>query len=164
METRDTIPHVVEPSPPNGSSTLTVSFSTRITGKYTIDIGVNGERLPTCPIIRHYCAGTCTNCITYIVSIALYHTMIYDAGPVDPSKTVFLDQRQVLILIENTYYCMHVVPKDRFGNAAILLQELLTAEVRKVPCRLIHGHSLDQCTRSHNYACSSTVMHVQAVC
>ena len=53
-------------------------------------------------------------------------------GPVDPAKTLFLEQREVLIFVQNTYYHMYLVPKDRFGNAATLSQEMLIAEVRKV--------------------------------
>lgn len=50
----------------------------------------------------------------------------------DPAKTLFLEQREVLIFVENSYYHMLLIPKDRFGNAATLSQEMLTAEVRKV--------------------------------
>lgn len=50
----------------------------------------------------------------------------------DPSKTLFPDQNQVLILTENTYHRIRVVPKDRFGNAAILYQNHLIAEVSRV--------------------------------
>ena len=57
-ETGATIPHVVEPFPPNGNSVLAVSFTTRISGKYKVVIGVNERSLSMCPIFRNYRAGT----------------------------------------------------------------------------------------------------------
>jgi len=65
METGATIPHVVEPFPPGGNSILTVSFTTRISGMYKVDIGVNGRGLATCPVFRNYCAGMHIMCYTH---------------------------------------------------------------------------------------------------
>ena len=53
-------------------------------------------------------------------------------GPVDASKTVFVDQSHVIIVTKGTYYAMVVIPKDSFGNTAIVTQEHLTVEIKKV--------------------------------
>ena len=53
-------------------------------------------------------------------------------GQVDASKTVFIDQTHVLVVTSGTYHAMTVIPKDSFGNMAIISQEHLTAEIRKV--------------------------------
>ncbi len=54
----------------------------------------------------------------------------------DASKTVFVDQTQVLVVTEGTYYSMEVAPKDSFGNTAIILQDHLTVEIREVRMEL----------------------------
>lgn len=54
------------------------------------------------------------------------------AGPVDASKTMFLDKAQVLVVTAGIYYSMIVVPRDSFGNTAIILQDNLTVEIRQV--------------------------------
>ena len=59
------------------------------------------------------------------------HTHVH-VGPVDASKTVFIDQTHVIVVTRATYHAMTVVPKDSFGNTAIITQEYLTVEIRKV--------------------------------
>ena len=52
------IPHVVEPSAIVGSDVVKISFTTRLSGEYTIDIKLNGTRVRRDgPIKRHYKPG-----------------------------------------------------------------------------------------------------------
>ena len=48
----NTIPHVIEPATIIGSNTIKVSFITRLSGDYTIDIKLNGTRIGTKELIR----------------------------------------------------------------------------------------------------------------
>ena len=77
--------------------------------------------------------------IIILSNLALILCVSQYAGPVDPAKTLFLEQREVLIFVENSYYHMLLIPKDIFGNAATLSQEMLTAEVRKVLSSVTQG-------------------------
>ena len=61
-------------------------------------------------------------------------------GQVDASKTVFIDQTHVLVVTRGTYHAMTVIPKDSFGNMAIISQEYLTAEIRKVRMYCVASH------------------------
>lgn len=53
-------------------------------------------------------------------------------GPVDGSKTVFIDQTAVVIVTKGLYSAIRVIPRDQFGNMASISQEKLTVEIRKV--------------------------------
>lgn len=53
-------------------------------------------------------------------------------GPVDASKTVFIDQTAVLVVTRGVYSTLGVIPQDSFGNMAGISQENLTVEIRKV--------------------------------
>ena len=54
------IPHVIEPTPPTGHSLIKVSFTTRLSGSYEIDIRVNNKTIGCKIITRNYIPGTCT--------------------------------------------------------------------------------------------------------
>ncbi len=53
-------------------------------------------------------------------------------GPVDPSKTQFIDQTAVVIVTKGLYSAIRVIPKDSFGNLATISQKELTVEINKV--------------------------------
>lgn len=103
------IPHVIEPATIIGSNTIKVSFITRLSGDYTIDIKLNGTRIGTKELIRR----------------------MYKPGTVDASKTVFLQQSNTIVVTAALYHSMQIIPKDGFGNTALISQEFLTAEIRK---------------------------------
>ena len=67
-------------------------------------------------------------CNPKLVSIKAY---VY-LGVVDASKTVFLQQDNIIVVTAGLYYCMQVAPKDCYGNPANISQTFLTAEIRKV--------------------------------
>ena len=54
------------------------------------------------------------------------------SGAVDARKTVFPQCSNVLVVTAGFYHSMQVDPKDTFGNPALIHQEFLTAEIRKV--------------------------------
>lgn len=62
-------------------------------------------------------------------------SLFFSAGPVDPAKTSFPDQPQWLVLTAGTYHSMTVIPRDSFGNSAIIEQDHLTVNIRKVRSR-----------------------------
>ena len=70
----------------------------------------------------------------YIVYIQAfyYHIPNLLAGPVDASKTIFLQQSSTIVVTSGLYHSMQVAPKDVFGNPAIITQEYLTTEIRRV--------------------------------
>ena len=55
-------------------------------------------------------------------------------GPVDSNKTVFLDNTAVLLVTQGVYSAMTVIPKDSFGNQAVIEEQLIQIEIRKVNC------------------------------
>ena len=60
------------------------------------------------------------------------HAMFMWSGPVDASKTVFVNQTAVIMVTEGVYSGMGMIPKDRFGNIAIITEDLLSIEIHKV--------------------------------
>ena len=54
------------------------------------------------------------------------------AGPVDASKTVFVNQTAVIVVTKGVYSGMGMIPKDCFGNVAIIDDHLLSIEIHKV--------------------------------
>ena len=54
------------------------------------------------------------------------------SGPVDASKTIFIDQTAVVVVTQGVYHAMRLVPRDAFGNTANISQDNLTIEIRKV--------------------------------
>jgi hypothetical protein len=102
------IPHVVEPAPPTNHSKLRLSFTAKQTGAYSLEVQLNGRSLAGSPVTRTFLPG-----------------------PVDPAKTSFVEQPQWLVLTAGTYHSMTVIPRDSFGNSAIIQQEFLTANIRK---------------------------------
>ena len=62
------------------------------------------------------------------------------SGPVDPSKTSFVNQPQLLIVTAGIYHSMTVVPRDTYGNSATIEQEGLTVNIRKVYVFLLFLH------------------------
>ena len=90
------------------------------------------------PTHTHTCTQPCTQSYGHTYKHAYTHphtrtlyTHVH-VGPVDASKTVFIDQTHVIVVTRATYHAMTVVPKDSFGNTAIITQEYLTVEIRKV--------------------------------
>ena len=57
--------------------------------------------------------------------------LIFHKGPVDSEKTVFLQQSNTIVVTAGLYHSMEIIPKDCFGNVAIITQKYLTAEIRK---------------------------------
>ena len=53
-------------------------------------------------------------------------------GPVDASKTVFVNQTAVIVVTKGVYSGMGMIPKDCFGNVAIINEDLLSIEIHKV--------------------------------
>ncbi len=51
------IPHVVEPTPLNGQHTFKVSFTTKVAGRYIINIKINNKPLGGGEIHRKYLPG-----------------------------------------------------------------------------------------------------------
>ena len=56
----------------------------------------------------------------------------HDTGDVDPNKTVILDKTAVLVVTEGIYTPMKIVPKDSFSNKAIIEEQDVRIEIRKV--------------------------------
>ena len=56
----------------------------------------------------------------------------YVPGPVDTSKTDLLGHQTTLVVTRAIYYPIRIVPKDSFGNKAIVVPERLCVEARKV--------------------------------
>ena len=52
------IPHVIEPTPPTSHSLIKVSFTTRLSGSYEVDIRVNNKTIGGKIISRNYIPGT----------------------------------------------------------------------------------------------------------
>ena len=53
-------------------------------------------------------------------------------GPVDASKTVFVNHTAVIVVTKGVYSGMGMIPKDCFGNVAIINEDLLSIEIHKV--------------------------------
>ena len=53
------ISHAVEPSTLVGSDEATVSFTTRLSGQYTVQFRVSNRHLVGSPFTRKYLAGEC---------------------------------------------------------------------------------------------------------
>jgi hypothetical protein len=103
------LPHAIEPTKITGEELVKVSFTAKIASEYSVNIKLNGMSIGTEPsIVRQY-----------------------KPGPVDPSKTVFLQESNTIVVTSGLYYNMQIMPKDRFGNMANICQDYLTAEVRK---------------------------------
>lgn len=68
----------------------------------------------------------------FLVDSSLFLSLFLSLGQVDASKTVFLEQSNTIVVTAGLYHSMQVIPKDRFGNSANIIQDLLTAEIRKV--------------------------------
>lgn len=68
----------------------------------------------------------------HTLTVAIFFTSIFITGPVDSEKTVFLQQSNTIVVTAGLYYSMEIIPKDCFGNVAIITQRHLTAEIRKV--------------------------------
>ncbi len=51
------VPHVVEPTPLTDQSTLKVSFITRTSGRYSIEVKINGKNVGASPYSRNYTPG-----------------------------------------------------------------------------------------------------------
>ncbi len=79
-------------------------------------------------------------------------------GPVDASKTVFIDQTAVVIVTKGLYSAIKVIPRDSFENAATISEEKLTVEIRKV-IQVLHN-VYDTCVRLRTCAC----VHVTCAC
>ena len=107
--TSNVIPVVIEPSPYTGSTTVTISFTVRISGQYTVQPYVNGVSIT---------AGSCKR--------------NYAPGPVDASKTEFLSHQHTHVITRGIYYPLRIAPRDSFGNRADITSEYLCVEARKV--------------------------------
>lgn len=55
--TTTVIPHVIEPTPPTSHSIIKVSFTTRLSGNYEVDIRVNNKTVGGHIITRSYRPG-----------------------------------------------------------------------------------------------------------
>ena len=83
--------------------------------------------------------GTCCICFFYspdshkleLPSICWLHIITY-VGPVDSNKTVILDKTAVLMVTKGVYSAMKIIPKDAFGNKAIIEEASVHLEIRKV--------------------------------
>ena len=53
---------------------------------------------------------------------------------------MFLQQSNTIVVTAGLYHSMEIIPKDSFGNIAIIAQKYLTAEIRKVHVHLISTH------------------------
>lgn len=62
----------------------------------------------------------------------MYYSTCIPIGSVDPSKTVFLQQSNTIVVTAGLYHSMQIIPKDTYGNPANICQDYLTAEIRKV--------------------------------
>jgi hypothetical protein len=51
---------------------------------------------------------------------------------VDASKTVFVNQTAVIVVTKGVYSGMGMIPKDCFGNVAIITEDLLSIDIHKV--------------------------------
>ena len=69
----------------------------------------------------------------YISLLYCDYTILYMyAGPVDASKTVFVNQTAVIVVTKGVYSGMGMIPKDCFGNVAIITEDLLSIDIHKV--------------------------------
>ena len=59
----------------------------------------------------------------------------YNVGPVDASKTVFVNHTAVIVVTKGVYSGMGMIPKDCFGNVAIISEDQLSIEIHKVSRR-----------------------------
>ncbi len=56
---------------------------------------------------------------------------LLNTGEVDPNKTVILDKRAVVVVTEEVYTPMKIVPKDSFGNNVTIDKQAVQFEIRK---------------------------------
>ena len=54
----------------------------------------------------------------------------------DASKTVFVNQTAVIVVTKGVYSGMGMIPKDCFGNVAIISEDLLSIDIHKVSEKL----------------------------
>uniref|UniRef100_A0A1X7VDY5 HECT-type E3 ubiquitin transferase n=1 Tax=Amphimedon queenslandica TaxID=400682 RepID=A0A1X7VDY5_AMPQE len=90
-----------------GRSLITVSYTVRVSGEYSVLFMMNGQ------------------------IIDKIHRPVYQAGPPDPNKTVFHLRAPNIIMETSVFYPILFSPKDSFGNVAALLQDELIFEARK---------------------------------
>ena len=50
----------------------------------------------------------------------------------DASKTVFVNHTAVIVVTKGVYSGMGMIPKDCFGNVAIINEDLLSTDIHKV--------------------------------
>ena len=56
-DSKTIISHVVEPTPPTGHTTIKMSFTTRVSGDYNIELKVNGRKIGGNLIVRTFQPG-----------------------------------------------------------------------------------------------------------
>ena len=74
----------------------------------------------------------CTLHMCMCISLLCCDNTILYAGPVDASKTVFVNQTAVIVVTKGVYSGMGMIPKDCFGNVAIITEDLLSIDIHKV--------------------------------
>ena len=114
-----------------GEDSVKVSFSARLSGDYTMDLRIKGYKIGGGLITRTFRPGS-SNSQQHYYTVFYYCIPNLLAGPVDASKTIFLQQSNTIVMTSGFYHSMQVAPKDGFGNPAIITQEFLTTEIRRV--------------------------------
>ena len=67
------ISHAVEPSTLVESDEATISFTTRLSGQYTVQLKVSNRHIVGSPFTRKYLAGECyMECAKFIILFAVF--------------------------------------------------------------------------------------------
>ena len=78
-----------------------------------------------------------SSCTVHVGLVSCHCTIrgVNRTGPVDASKTVFVNQTAVIVVTKGVYSGMGMIPKDCFGNVALISERELSIDIHKVSSR-----------------------------